>query len=153
LRQSQKLEAVGQLTGSVAHDFNNLLTVIMGNSELLSRRLDGDGGLRALAEMTGTAAQRGAELTHRLLAFARRQPLEPKLVDMGKLASGMDGLLRRTLSEDIDIEIVRGGGLWIVEVDPGQLEVALLNLAINARDAMPGGGQLTIETANVWLND
>jgi len=153
LRQSQKLEAVGQLTGSVAHDFNNLLTVIMGNSELLTRRLEGDSGLRALAEMTGTAAQRGAELTHRLLAFARRQPLEPKLVDVGKLVSGMDGLLRRTLSEDIDIEIVRGGGLWIVEVDPGQLELALLNLAINARDAMPGGGQLTVETANVWLND
>jgi len=153
LRQSQKLEAVGQLTGGVAHDFNNLLTVILGNAETLSEHFSEDDQLRLIAEMTTTAAERGAELTRRLLAFARRQTLEPKPIDVNQLIAGMDGLLRRTLTEDIDIEIVRGGGLWIAEVDPGQLEVAILNLAINARDAMPEGGRLTIETANTWLDE
>ncbi|MEQ8487013.1 MAG: PAS domain S-box protein [Pseudomonadales bacterium] len=153
LRQSQKLEAVGQLTGGVAHDFNNLLTVILGNAELLSERLTGQQQLRMLAEMTATAAERGAELTNRLLAFARRQALQPQQVDVNRLVVGMDALLRRTLAEDIDIELVQAGGLWTADVDPGQLEVALLNLAINARDAMPGGGRLTIETANSFLDD
>lgn len=153
LRQSQKMEAVGQLTGGVAHDFNNLLTVILGNAELLSEKLTDQQQLRLLAEMTATAAERGAELTSRLLAFARRQPLEPKQVNLNKLIRGMDNLLRRTLQENIDIETVYAGGLWLSEVDPGQLEGALLNLAINARDAMPNGGKLTIETANTQLDD
>ncbi|UYN95357.1 MAG: response regulator [Enhydrobacter sp.] len=153
LHQAQKMEAIGQLTGGVAHDFNNLLTVILGNAEALADRLDDRAELRRLAEMTASAAERGAELTRRLLAFARRQALEPRSIDLNRLVGSMDGLLRRTLSEEIDLEIVRGGGLWIVETDPGQMEVALLNLAINARDAMPGGGRLTIETANVSLDD
>ncbi|QIM48160.1 PAS domain S-box protein [Pusillimonas sp. DMV24BSW_D] len=153
LNQSQKMEAVGQLTGGVAHDFNNLLTVIMGNAELLRESLDDHPNLRIYAEMTANAAERGAELTNRLLAFARRQALEPKLTDINRLVSDMEHLLRRTLSEDIDIELVRGGGLWNAEVDPSQLESALLNMAINARDAMPEGGKLTIETANARLDD
>ncbi|MDO9521745.1 MAG: PAS domain-containing protein [Pseudohongiella sp.] len=153
LRQSQKMEAVGQLTGGVAHDFNNLLTVILGNAELLTEQLTDQQQLRMLAEMTATAAERGAELTNRLLAFARRQPLEPKQVNLNKLIQGMDNLLRRTLQENIDIETVYAGGLWLSEVDPGQLEGALLNLAINARDAMPDGGKLTIETANTLLDE
>lgn len=152
LRQAQKLEAVGQLTGGVAHDFNNLLTVILGNAELLTEALAGQSRLRPLAEMTASAAQRGAELTSRLLAFARRQPLEPRVVDLNRLVAGMDGLLRRTLPEDIDLEVVRGGGLWTTEVDPGQVEVALLNLVINGRDAMARGGRLTVETGNVSLD-
>ena len=153
LRQSQKLEAVGHLTGGVAHDFNNLLTVILGNAEQLREQLTEEQSLRLLAEMTMTAAERGAELTHRLLAFARRQALEPKRIDVNGLIEGMDALLRRTLGENIEIEVVRRAGLWATEVDPGQLEVALLNLAINSRDAMPGGGRLTIETANAQLDD
>ncbi|MEX2332955.1 MAG: PAS domain-containing protein, partial [Pseudohongiella sp.] len=152
LQQAQKLEAVGQLTGGVAHDFNNLLTVILGNAELLSEQLTDQQQLRILAEMTATAAERGAELTNRLLAFARRQPLEPRNVDVNKLIRNMDSLLRRTLQESIDIETVYAGGLWLSEVDPGQLEGALLNLAINARDAMPTGGKLTIETRNTLLD-
>ncbi|MCC5868741.1 MAG: PAS domain S-box protein, partial [Gammaproteobacteria bacterium] len=153
LRQSQKLEAVGHLTGGVAHDFNNLLTVILGNAEQLREQLTEEQSLRLLAEMTMTAAERGAELTNRLLAFARRQALEPKRVDINRLIEGMDGLLRRTLGADVEIEVVRRAGLWATEVDPGQLEVALLNLAINARDAMPSGGRLTIEAANALLDD
>lgn len=152
LRQSQKLEAVGQLTGGVAHDFNNLLTVILGNAELLSEQLTDQQQLRMLAEMTATAAERGAELTNRLLAFSRRQPLDPQNVNLSKLIQNMDSLLRRTLRENIDIETVYARGLWLSEVDPGQLEGALLNLAINARDAMPEGGKLTIETANTLLD-
>ncbi|MEX0730730.1 MAG: PAS domain S-box protein [Aquisalimonadaceae bacterium] len=152
LRESQKLEAVGQLTGGVAHDFNNLLTVILGNAELLCEQLADRQQLRLLAEMTATAAQRGAELTNRLLAFARRQALEPRFIDINRLISGMENLLRRTLTEDIDIKIVRADGLWRVEVDPGQLEMAMLNLALNGRDAMPEGGHLTVETANAMLD-
>jgi PAS domain S-box-containing protein len=152
-RQSRKLEAVGQLTGGVAHDFNNLLTVMLGNAELLREQLDGDPSLQSLVDMMFSAAGRGAELTSRLLAFARRQPLEPRTLDIHQVLAGMDGLLRRTLAEDIEIELVRGGGLWPAEVDPGQLEVSILNLAINARDAMPGGGRLTLETANTRLDE
>lgn len=152
LRQAQKMEAVGQLTGGVAHDFNNLLTVILGNSEILASELPKDSHLRALADMTAAAAQRGADLTHRLLAFARRQMLAPKSIDVNELVAHMDGLIRRTLSEDIEIELVRGAGLWEALADPAELESALLNLCINARDAMTGGGRLTIETANTWLD-
>ncbi|RUT28607.1 response regulator [Arsenicitalea aurantiaca] len=152
LHQAQRLEAVGQLTGGVAHDFNNLLTVILGNAEMLVDSLSADQEQRLLAEMTRTAAERGAELTGRLLAFARRQALEPRVVNVNGLLSSMDPLLRRTLSEDIEIEFVRGAGLWETFVDAGQLEGAMLNLALNARDAMPGGGRLTIETANAHLD-
>ncbi|MBX3507345.1 MAG: PAS domain S-box protein [Parvibaculum sp.] len=152
MRQSQKMEVIGQMTGGVAHDFNNLLTVILGNAELLAEQLRDKERLKALAEMTAAAAQRGAQLTHRLLAFARRQPLEPKPVDVNALVAGMEGLFRRTLSEDIEIDLVANENLWVTELDPGQLEVALLNLVVNARDAMPDGGKLTIEMGNADLD-
>lgn len=153
LRQSQKLEAVGQLTGGVAHDFNNLLTVILGNAELLASQLTDHAQLCALAEMTVTAAERGAELTNRLLAFARKQPLDPRVLDVSGQVEGMENLLRRALPENIDIRIARAPGLWQAEIDASQLETALLNLALNARDAMPDGGHLTIEMANEVLDD
>ncbi len=153
LRQSQRLEAIGQLTGGVAHDFNNLLTVILGNAEALADRLNDDQRSRLLAEMTRTAAERGADLTNRLLAFARRQPLEPQTCNINTLVARMDGLIRRMLDEDIEIEVVRGAGLWSAMVDPSQLEAAVLNLSVNARDAMPEGGRLTIETANAHIDE
>ena len=152
LRQSQRLEAVGQLTGGIAHDFNNLLTVILGNAELLVEQLDTTAPLHTLAEMVVNAAQRGAELTQRLLSFARRQALDPKAVDINQLLGRTDALLRRTLGEHIELEWVRGGGLWSALVDPAQLENALLNLCLNARDAMAQGGRLTLETANTRLD-
>lgn len=153
LRQSQKLETLGQLTGGVAHDFNNLLTVILGNSEMLSHRLAEDKQLQELANMTASAAERGAELTNRLLSFARRQPLEPREVDCNSLLRDMDLLFRRTLPEDIKLELIFDERLWCAEVDPSQLENALLNLVLNARDAMPAGGRLMIETANIRLDN
>lgn len=153
LHQSQRLEAVGQLTGGVAHDFNNLLTVILGNADLMVAAAGSDGHLKNLARTTFQAAQRGAELTSRLLAYARKQPLEPVPTHVANLIAGMDQLLRRTLGEQVEIEIVRGGGLWTAMVDPAQLESALLNLCLNARDAMPDGGRLTIETANAHLDE
>lgn len=153
LLQAQKMDAVGRLTGGVAHDFNNLLTVIMGNGEMLEEALAANSDLRQLAEMIVTAAGRGAELTGRLLAFARRQPLEPHAVDVNELLTGMEGLLRRTLEAHIDIRMVLADGGCRTEVDPGQLESALLNLVINARDAMATGGRLTIETARTELDD
>jgi signal transduction histidine kinase/CheY-like chemotaxis protein len=153
LQQAVKMKAIGQLTGGVAHDFNNLLTVILGNAEALVDQLRDNDRLRVLAELTQAAAERGAELTNRMLAFARQQALEPQAIDANKLIAGMDALLRRTLGEDQEIQIVRRAGLWPTMVDPSQLESALLNLAINARDAMPNGGKLTIETANVHVDD
>jgi PAS domain S-box-containing protein len=153
LEQTQRLESVGQLTGGVAHDFNNLLTVIIGNAELLKEMLGHDPRLTGTADLIVSAAQRGAALTHRLLAFARRQPLEPRTLDVNDLIASIDPLLRRTLGEHIDIEFIEGGGIWRALADPAQLENALLNLALNARDAMAEGGRLTIETANVALND
>ncbi|MGM0584216.1 MAG: PAS domain S-box protein [Pseudomonadota bacterium] len=152
LRQSQKLEAVGQLTGGVAHDFNNLLTVILGNAELLKSRLADHPQLGVLAETTEAAAARGADLTARLLSFARRQPLDPRPARLDRLVEGMEDLIRRTVPENIDLAIRAEPGLWQVEIDPSQLETALLNLVINARDVMPGGGALTIETANAHLD-
>jgi PAS domain S-box-containing protein len=150
--QIQKLESLGRLTGGVAHDFNNLLTVILGNAEMLiEQATPGDTG-HVLAEMILDAAQRGADMTQRLLAFARKQALEPVASDLNRLVSNTDKLLRHTLGGHIAIEMVRGAGLWMTLVDPGQLESALLNLAINARDAMPDGGRLTIETANARLD-
>jgi signal transduction histidine kinase len=154
LRQAQKMEAIGQLTGGIAHDFNNLLTIIVGNAELLQRRLpEGFERLHRAADQTVQAAQRAATLTQRLLAFSRRQPLDPKPVDANKLVAGMSDLLRRTLGETVMLETVLGGGLWRTQADPNQLENAILNLAVNARDAMPDGGRLTIETANARLDD
>ncbi|HZS84205.1 MAG TPA: ATP-binding protein [Stellaceae bacterium] len=154
LRQAQKMEAIGQLTGGIAHDFNNLLTVISGNVEMLQRRLDSaPADLRRLASSALHGTERAAVLTQRLLAFSRQQALEPKLVRVGKLISNMSEMLRRTLGESIAIETVLAGGLWPIFVDVNQLENAILNLAINARDAMPDGGKLTIEAANVQLGE
>jgi PAS domain S-box-containing protein len=147
LRQSQRLESVGQLTGGVAHDFNNLLTVILGNAELLAEELATDANLHPLAAMIANAAQSGAELTQRLLAFARRQALDPRPVDINLLVAGMEPLLRRTLGEHIDIQFLLEKSLPPALVDSVQLESALLNLCLNARDAMPNGGRLCIETA------
>jgi PAS domain S-box-containing protein len=151
-RQSQKIESIGQLSGGIAHDFNNLLTIIIGNTELLAERLADDDTLRPLAEMVRSAAQRGADLTRRLLAFARRQSLEPRAVDVNALLLGMQALLQRMLPEHIDVRLVPGQRLWPALVDTSQLESAILNLAINARDAMPGGGCLTLATANVVID-
>jgi PAS domain S-box-containing protein len=152
LKQSQRIEAVGKLTGGVAHDFNNLLTVIMGNAELLVEELADNEEARQLAETILQAGNSGADLTHRLLAFARKQALDPKPVDVGALLLRMDPLLKRTLGEDVEIEFVREAGLWRAMVDPAQLESAVLNLCINARDAMPNGGKLTIETQSVVID-
>lgn len=153
LRQAQKMEAVGQLTGGVAHDFNNLLTVILGSAEIIAERLDGLPELRKLAVMTMEAAEKGAELTSRLLAFSRKQPLEPKVVDIGHVVERLEDLLARTLPESIDLEIVCAEDIHTVEIDPGQFESALLNLVINARDAMADGGNLTIEVINATLDE
>ncbi|MCW5623360.1 MAG: response regulator [Burkholderiales bacterium] len=150
-QQAQKLESVGQLTGGIAHDFNNLLTVIIGNAEFLVEELAADESLCSLAEMIRTAAKRGADLTQRLLAFARRQALEPRVVDVNALLVDMDRMLRRMLPENIQISLVNFEGLWPAVVDAAQLEAAVLNLAINARDAMPEGGRLTVETGNVTI--
>jgi len=151
LKQSQRLEAIGQLTGGIAHDFNNLLTVILGSADLLVHQLAEQPDLMKLAEMSRAAAQRGTHLTRRLLAFARRQPLAPRAVDINQLLVEMDELLHSSLSEDIEIVADRARELWPALVDPSQLEGALLNLCINARDAMPTGGKLTIQTMNyVW---
>jgi PAS domain S-box-containing protein len=154
LRQAQKMEAVGQLTGGIAHDFNNLLTIIVGNAELLQRRLpEGFDRLQRAADQTMQAAQRAATLTHRLLAFSRRQPLDPKPIDANVLVAGMSDLLRCTLGETIVLETVSADDLWRTKADPNQLENAIVNLAANARDAMPGGGKLTIETVNAYLDE
>ncbi|MDP3689971.1 MAG: PAS domain-containing protein [Bradyrhizobium sp.] len=154
LLQSQKMEAVGQLTGGIAHDFNNLLTGIVGSLDLLQTRLN-QGRTDNVARYINaamTSANRAAALTHRLLAFARRQPLIPKSVDANALVVSLEDLLRRTIGETIDLEIVAAGDLWGTLCDPNQLESALLNLAINARDAMPDGGRLVIATANAKLD-
>lgn len=155
LRQAQKMEAVGQLTGGLAHDFNNMLAGIGGSLELVKSRLS-QGKLDSVDRYI-TAAQgavkRAAVLTHRLLAFSRRQTLEPKPININRLVADMEELIRRSVGPSIHIEVVGAGGLWTTFVDPNQLENALLNLSINARDAMPDGGRLTIETANKWLDD
>jgi PAS domain S-box-containing protein len=157
LLQAQKMEGIGQLTGGVAHDFNNLLTVIIGNLEALQRHLGENsldsGRLRRSADNAMRGARRAESLTQRLLAFSRQQPLDPKPVDVGRLVTGMSDLLRRTLGEHIAVETVLAGGLWRAHADPSELEVAILNLAVNARDAMQDGGKLTIETANIHLDE
>ncbi len=152
LRQAQRLEAVGQLTGGVAHDFNNLLTVVMGNADILVERLGADRQLQSLAEMVRTAASRGAELTHGLLAFARQQPLNPKVTDIGRLTQDIVPLIRRTVSERVEVKLLLGADLWPVEIDKSQLENAILNLVINARDAMPDGGTISIQIDNVTVD-
>jgi PAS domain S-box-containing protein len=154
LRQSQKMEAVGQLTGGIAHDFNNLLTGITGSLELLQTRLV-QGRINDLDRFVSAAqgaAKRAAGLTHRLLAFSRRQTLDPRPIDVNRLVADMEELIRRTMGPQITVEVVGAASLWTTLVDPNQLENALLNLCINARDAMPDGGRLTIETANKWLD-
>ena len=153
LSQSQKMEAMGQLTGGVAHDFNNLLTVILGNAEHLAERLAAHKELHKIAEDIATAAERGSDLTRSLLAFARKQPLMPKDIDIGQKLLGMEQLLRRTLGEHIECEFQLDQDLWLASVDPGQLASALLNLVLNARDAMPTGGKLTVEVRNTSLGE
>ncbi|MFZ0695022.1 MAG: PAS domain-containing protein [Alphaproteobacteria bacterium] len=153
LRQSQKMEVVGQLTGGIAHDFNNLLAVILGNLEVIEERVAADPATRALVRPAVNAAERGALLTERLLAFSRKQALRPQTVNLKDTVTGMTEILRRTLGAGIAIETICGAGLWSCDADPGQLENAILNLAINARDAMPNGGQLTIEISNARLDD
>ena len=155
LRQAQKMEAVGQLTGGIAHDFNNLLQGIIGSLDRVQHRInqgrinDVDRFLKAAIE----SANRAAGLTHRLLAFSRRQTLDPRPLDANRLIGGMEDLIRRTMGPNVAIEVVGAGGLWPMFVDGSQLENSLLNLCINARDAMPSGGKLTIETANKWLDE
>jgi PAS domain S-box-containing protein len=153
LAQAQKMETIGKLTGGVAHDFNNLLQVISGNLQLISRDAAGLERCERRVAAAMTAVDRGAKLASQLLAFGRRQPLEPKVVNVTRFVLGMDEILRRAIGEGIEIETVYSGGLWNTFIDPAQIENALLNLAINARDAMDGIGRLTIELANVHLDD
>src|SRR6185295_1523228 len=152
-RQAQRMEAIGHLTGGIAHDFNNLLQVIRANLDLLRPTLGTDETAARRLNDAQFGAERGARLTRQLLAFARRQPLEPIAVDLGRLVRDMANLLRRTLGETIEVETVVAGGLWNTLIDPGQIEGALLNLAVNARDAMPAGGKLTIELGNAALDE
>jgi signal transduction histidine kinase/CheY-like chemotaxis protein len=152
LQQSQKMEAIGQLTGGVAHDFNNLLQILSGNLQLLQRRLNDPQDLKRLSASLG-AVERGAKLASQLLAFARRQPLEPRAIHLGRMVREMDELLRRALGEAIEVETVIAGGLWNTLTDPDQVQNAILNLAVNARDAMSGSGRLTIEAGNAMLDE
>ena len=155
LRQSQKMEAVGQLTGGMAHDFNNLLSVISGSLDMIEMRL-AQGRIAGLDRFVGAAAgatKRAAALTHRLLSFSRQQSLDPRPTDVNRLVLELDDLIRRSVGPRVKITVVGADGLWPTLVDPNQLENALLNLCINARDAMPEGGRLTIETANRSLDE
>ncbi len=155
IRQMQKMESIGQLTGGIAHDFNNMLAIVTGSLDLAKRRLRGneDPKIAQSIDHAAEGARRAAVLTQRLLAFSRQQPLAPQVVDANRLVSGMSELIRRTIGETIAVETVLGGGLWPCFADPAQLENALINLAVNARDAMPDGGKLTIETANAHVDD
>jgi signal transduction histidine kinase len=154
LRQSQKLEAIGHLTGGVAHDFNNLLTVIIGNLEGLQKQLtEADAKVRRRVDNAMHGAQRAATLTKRLLAFSRQQPLTPAPIDINRLMNGLSDFLQRALGEEISLEVVDAGGVWPVEANAAELESALVNLAVNARDAMPAGGKLTVEAGNSYLDD
>ena len=158
LRHTQKMEAIGQLTGGVAHDFNNLLTVVSGNLEIAARTLTSDaaGSKEKVARLilnASAGAQRAAVLTKRLLAFSRRQPLAPTVVNVGQFLTGMSDFLRRALGEQISLEVVGAAGVWQIEVDTSEMESAVLNLAVNARDAMPDEGCLTIECSNTFLDE
>ncbi|WP_210252979.1 hybrid sensor histidine kinase/response regulator, partial [Beijerinckia sp. L45] len=153
LRQAQKMEAIGRLTGGVAHDFNNLLTIVIGSLDLLSRRMrDADPRHQALVRNAVDGATRAAALTARLLAFSRQHPLDPKPIDANALIAGMSNMMERSLGETVAVEVVLAAGLWTTFADPNQLENALINLSVNALDAMPDGGKLTIETANATLD-
>jgi PAS domain S-box-containing protein len=155
LRQSQKMEAIGQLTGGIAHDFNNLLAAVMGSLELMQSRI-ARGRVNEIHRYVATAQEavkRAAALTHRLLAFSRRQTLSPTLTDLNHLVKGMEDLIRRTIGQQIKLEVIAAGTLWMTQVDQNQLENALLNLCINARDAMPDGGRVTVETANFSIDE
>lgn len=155
LRQIQKMESIGQLTGGIAHDFNNMLAIVIGSLDIARRRLTPDSDPRIIKGIDNAAegAQRAAQLTARLLAFSRQQPLDPQPIDVNKLVGGMSELLRRTIGEAIRVETVLAGGLWRASIDASQLEAAIINLCVNSRDAMPMGGRLTIETANAHLDD
>src|SRR5258708_4213490 len=153
IRQAEKMEAMGQLTGGIAHDFNNILTVITGTIEILADAVKGEPQLAAITRMIDEAASRGADLTQHLLAFARKQPLEPKITDVNKLIIDTAKLLQRTLGEHVEIESVFEDETCPAIVDPNQLATAILNLALNARDAMPDGGKLIIETGSVVLDE
>ena len=153
LRQAQKMEAVGRLAGGIAHDFNNLLTVIRGHGELVLRRLEGDHPLRRNLQEIGLAAERASALTHQLLAFSRKQVLQPRTLDLGEVLDRMESLLRRLIGEDVQLVIRRRGPLGSVRADPAQMEQVIVNLAVNARDAMPTGGALTIELGNAALDE
>ncbi|HEX7741433.1 MAG TPA: ATP-binding protein, partial [Sphingobium sp.] len=155
VRQMQKMESLGQLTGGIAHDFNNMLAIVIGSLDMARRRLPSDIDLRISRGMENAAegAQRAAQLTARLLAFARQQALDPQPTDVNKLVGGISEMLRRTLGEQVRIETVLAGGLWPANIDASQLEAAIINLCVNARDAMPEGGRLTLETSNAHLDD
>ncbi|QGM95567.1 response regulator [Methylocystis rosea] len=154
LRQAQKMQAVGQLTGGLAHDFNNMLAVIVGCLNLLKRKMArGEIDKDSLIDKAMECVDRAAALTHRLLAFSRQQPLAPQTVDANKLVGGMAEMIRRTLGESISVETVLASGVWRIHVDPNQLESAILNLAVNARDAMNDEGKVTIETSNAYIDD
>ena len=153
LRQAQKMEAIGQLTGGIAHDFNNMLTVIIGYSELMLQKLKADDSLRSDIEQIKEAGERASSLTRQLLAFSRKQVLQPKVFDLNAVLTNMDRMLQRLIGEDIHLVTVPAPGLGRVRADPGQIEQVIMNLAVNARDAMPHGGKLTIETANVELDN
>jgi signal transduction histidine kinase len=154
VRQMQKMESIGQLTGGIAHDFNNMLAIVIGGLDMAKRRLAGDPArLESCIDNAREGAERAATLTARLLAFSRQQPLAPVALDANRMVAGMSELLRRTLGEQIAVETVLAGGLWRTYADSSQVENAILNLAVNGRDAMPEGGKLTIETANAHLDD
>lgn len=153
LRQSQKLEAIGRLAGGIAHDFNNLLTAIRGYSDLLLHRIDASSPFRRDVEEIQKAGERAAALTRQLLAFSRKQVLQPKVLDLNAVVGNLDRMLRRLIGEDLDLVTVLKPGLWNVQVDPGQVEQVIMNIVVNARDAMPDGGKVTIETGNVALDD
>ncbi|MGA1804113.1 response regulator [Rhizobium sp. HT1-10] len=153
LRQAQKMEAIGQLTGGVAHDFNNLLQVVSGNLQLLSKEVADNERARQRIDNALAGVNRGSKLAAQLLAFGRRQALEPRVINVGRLVAGMGDMLRSTLGEEIEIETIQGGGLWNTFVDPAQIQNAILNLAINARDAMEGSGTLTIEVNNAFIDE
>jgi len=153
LRQWQRVEAIGRLAGGVAHDFNNLLMTILGCSELLLREFDADDPRREEVEEIRRAAQRATSLTHQLLAFGRRQVLQPRVLDLNEIVANMDRMLRRMIGEDIQFLTILAPGLWPAKVDPGQIEQVIMNLVVNARDAMPQGGRLTVETSNMRLDE
>jgi signal transduction histidine kinase len=154
LRHAHKMQAIGELTGGVAHDFNNMLAIIIGGLDMAKRRLaNGNMDIVKFVDAAMDGARRAATLTQRLLSFSRRAPLRPATIDINRLITGMEELLRRTLGETTQLEFVLGGGLWPSHADPGELENALINLALNARDAMSNGGRLTVETANAYLDD